>query len=86
MQSLVRFTLAFIVSLTLGACATRAPTAAMLVGIKIVDIDSVTHHPDLVGSTKFFNHIDKGRSGILQGLHRAEQLFEEVVGEEEDRT
>ena len=25
-------------------------------------------------------------SGILQGLHRAEQLFEEAIGEEEDRT
>ena len=25
-------------------------------------------------------------SGILQGLHRAERLFEEVIGEEEDRT
>ncbi len=25
-------------------------------------------------------------SGILQGLCRAEQLFEEVIGEEEDRT
>ena len=25
-------------------------------------------------------------SGILQGLRRAEQLFEEVIGEEEDRT
>ena len=25
-------------------------------------------------------------SGILHGLHRAEQLFEEVIGEEEDRT
>jgi len=24
--------------------------------------------------------------GILQGLNRAERLFEEVVGEEEDRT
>lgn len=25
-------------------------------------------------------------SGIFQGLHRAEQLFEEVIGEEDDRT
>ena len=25
-------------------------------------------------------------SGILQGLHRAEQLFLEVIGEEDDRT
>jgi len=25
-------------------------------------------------------------SGILQGLYRAEQLFEEVIGEEDDRT
>ena len=25
-------------------------------------------------------------SGLYQGLHRAEQLFEEVIGEEEDRT
>lgn len=25
-------------------------------------------------------------SGVLQGLRRAEQLFEEVIGEEEDRT
>ena len=25
-------------------------------------------------------------SGILYGLRRAEQLFEEVIGEEEDRT
>ena len=29
MQSLVRFTLAFMVSLTLGACATRAPTVVI---------------------------------------------------------
>ncbi|HUW44649.1 MAG TPA: hypothetical protein VMW50_02525 [Dehalococcoidia bacterium] len=25
-------------------------------------------------------------SGILQGLNRAEQLFNEVIGEEDDRT
>jgi hypothetical protein len=25
-------------------------------------------------------------SGIFLGLHRAEQLFEEVIGEEDDRT
>lgn len=25
-------------------------------------------------------------SGIFQGLYRAEQLFEEVIGEEDDRT
>jgi len=25
-------------------------------------------------------------SGILKGLYRAEQLFEEVIGEEKDRT
>lgn len=25
-------------------------------------------------------------SGILQGLERAERLFEEVIGEEDDRT
>jgi hypothetical protein len=25
-------------------------------------------------------------SGLFHGLHRAEQLFEEVIGEEDDRT